>query len=262
MLTIVPTPIGNLGDISERAKSTLSSVEVVLCEDTRHTQKLLHSFGITIPKLISLHGHNEISKVPSIISRLKEGVHMALVSDAGTPLISDPGRYLIEAVHNNGISLTVLPGPSAMVTALSAAGLAAPYQFLGFPPRKSGQLTRFIEDLSLYPGSTVLYEAGNRCEKLTRLLKQLLPDRELCMCRELTKKFEEIKREKLSNWVPENVRGEVVFVVGPGKPIIEDYNDVQGIRDISKKLASIWQISASDAYSKLLSIKPVKDDEP
>ena len=256
MLTLISTPIGNLQDLSPRAQQVLQEADVVLCEDTRRTLSLFRALGLSIPKLVSLHGHNELSKIPQVLSQLNEGLHIALVSDAGTPLISDPGQGLVQAVHASGVQVTAVPGPSALIMALSVAGFPAPYQFLGFPPRKTGQLREFLIKHSGFSGATVLYEAGNRCASLLSVLVELFPDREICLCRELTKQFEEVRRGRLADWDIENYRGEVVWVLGPGPAAHEAKADAKKLKDVAKQLAKLWGIRSSDAYSKLLEIRP------
>ncbi|MEC8381868.1 MAG: 16S rRNA (cytidine(1402)-2'-O)-methyltransferase [Myxococcota bacterium] len=256
MLTLISTPIGNLQDLSPRAQQALKESDIVLCEDTRRTLGLFRAFGLSIPKLVNLHGHNELSKVPQVISQLKSGLKIALVSDAGTPLISDPGQGLVQAVHAAGITVTAIPGPSAFVMALSVSGFQAPFQFLGFPPRKTGQLHEFLIRHSVFPGTSVLYEAGNRCAALLKKLVELFPQREACLCRELTKQYEEIRRGPLSDWPIEDYRGEVVLVLGPGQPVSKAQEDAKKLKDVAKQLGKLWNIRASDAYDKLLEIRP------
>ena len=256
MLTLIATPIGNLQDLSPRAQIALQNADVVLCEDTRRSLSLFRAFGLSIPKLVSLHGHNEQAKVPKLIAQLKDGATMALISDAGTPLISDPGQGLVEAAHAAGIKVTSVPGPSAFVMALSLSGFTAPYQFLGFPPRKKGALREYLIQHSGFKGASVLYEAGNRCANLLEVLAELFPDREICLCRELTKQFEEVRRGFLADWPIENYRGEVVWVLGPGKSLTENREEAKKLKDISKQLAKLWNIRSSDAYAQLLKLKP------
>ena len=260
MLIVIATPIGNLQDLSPHAQSALADSDIVLCEDTRHTLKLYRAFGLEVPNLVSLHGHNEKSKVPWVLEQLKSGLKVALVSDAGTPLISDPGQGLVQAVHQEGLPISAVPGPSAVITAISVAGFPPPFQFVGFPPRKQGALIEFLKSNSLYSGATVLYEAGNRCSALFSVLVSLFPEREACLCRELTKRYEEIKRGPLKDWEVENYKGEVVVVLGPGKPIIEEAVSATRLKGVAKQLAKIWKMRSSEAYDILIKIKPQKDE--
>lgn len=261
MLTLISTPIGNLQDLSPRAQAALQAADIVLCEDTRHSLTLFRAFGMMIPKLVSLHSHNEQAKIPHIIEQLKSGLSMALISDAGTPLISDPGQGLVEAAHAAGIKVTAVPGPSALAMALSVAGFSAPYQFLGFPPRKKNALQEFLIQHSAFPGTTVFYEAGNRCADLLQQLVSLFPEREICLCRELTKQFEEVRRGRLSDWPVENYRGEVVWVLGPGAAIHAEMAEAKKLKDIAKQLAKLWNIRTSDAYGALLQINPSEQND-
>ena len=217
-LYIVATPIGNLEDISKRALRILSEVDLILCEDTRVTKKLLEHYQIKIPTL-SYHQHSKLKKVEYIIQLLKEGKNLALVSDAGTPGISDPGNKLIETILTrfNLVKIVPLPGPSAVTTATSIAGLPMnKFIFMGFPPTKKKR-KKFFEEVvnSKYP--VIFYESPHRILKTLKELSSL-EDRDIVVCRELTKKFETIYRgtiEKvLEQLNKEEIRGEFVIVVG------------------------------------------------
>jgi len=230
MLYIVPTPIGNLGDITLRALEVLRNVELILCEDTRHTIKLLSHFEIH-SRLESFHAHNEHKKVNSIVDQLKAGKEIALVSDAGMPGISDPGYLLIAAAIENNLPLTCLPGPSAVISALIGSGLPGDsFFFGGFLPHKKGRQKRWSFLLSL-PVTIVLFESPHRILKcLTEL--EMLDDqhRQIVVCRELTKKFESFHRGSASELkalftaTPGIAKGEIVVVIGPpaGKKSIEE----------------------------------------
>lgn len=190
-LYIVATPIGNLFDISERAKQALANADVVACEDTRHTSKLLQHLGLK-KKLMSLHEHNEHERIDQVAQRLNAGENIALVSDAGTPLISDPGYPLVQALRQQGLQITPIPGASAIITALSAAGLATDrFTFEGFLPHKTGAKRDKLEALLHEPRTMVFYEAKHRILTTLALMAEVFGEaRDACVARELTKTFE------------------------------------------------------------------------
>ncbi|MDD5292633.1 MAG: 16S rRNA (cytidine(1402)-2'-O)-methyltransferase [Candidatus Omnitrophica bacterium] len=194
MLYIVATPIGNLSDITLRALDVLRSVDLIACEDTRHTLKLLNHYGINKP-LTSYYEHNKLSKGEHLIKLLKEGKNIALVSDSGTPGISDPGFHIVKLALENDISVSPIPGASALAAALSVAGIPANrFVFEGFLPVKSGARKKKLLELSK-PGKTIiLYESPYRFLKLLDEVKEVFGDVEVTVCREITKKFEEIKK--------------------------------------------------------------------
>lgn len=222
MLFIVATPIGHLGDFSPRAQETLKLVDYILCEDTRTSSVLLKRFEIAKP-LKSFHKFNESKTEASILQDLKNGKSIALISDAGTPGISDPGEQLIKQAIEAGIKITHIPGPSALITALVLSGLpSSPFQFVGFLPKKLGEYKKSLEGYLTYPGTTILYESPHR---LVTLLNHLPPQRPLVIARELTKKFEEILRgsaeELLQHFKSVEPLGEFVILIGAGsdKPL-------------------------------------------
>ena len=218
-LFVVATPIGNLGDWTDRAREVISQVRWVAAEDTRVSRKLLESFGLQ-PNLISLHEHNERHQVRTLVDRLQSGESGALISDAGTPLVSDPGYRLVGAVHEAGIRVEVIPGPSAVTAALSVSGLPTDrFQFVGFPPVKGRR--HWLEELSDTPHTLLMFEAPHRIEKLvSELLEVMGPNRPASICRELTKTFEQTVRGTLGSLnqalerrdIP--CKGEFVVVVG------------------------------------------------
>jgi 16S rRNA (cytidine1402-2'-O)-methyltransferase len=219
-LSIVATPIGNAGDITLRALDTLKRVAAVACEDTRVTAKLFALHGISTP-LLAYHDHNAERVRPQLIRRLKAGEALALVSDAGTPLVSDPGYKLVRACLDEGIAVTALPGPSAAICALMLAGLPTDrFFFAGFlPPRRAARRTA-IAELAAVPGSLVFYESPRRLAECLVDLAAVLGEREAAVARELTKRFEELKRGDLGSLAAHYAaagapRGEVVVVVGP-----------------------------------------------
>ena len=218
MLYIVPTPIGNLEDITLRALRILKEVQLILAEDTRMTKKLLTHYEIDTP-LRSFHAHNEHQVTENIITQLGQGAQMALVSDAGTPGISDPGFLLARACHEAGIPVSALPGATAFVPALVASGLPSDkFHFEGFLPHKKGRKTR-LEYLSDLPNTFILYESPHRLVKcLSQLAEHCGADREACVAREITKVYEEIKTASLASLQTHfeqqpKVKGEIVVVV-------------------------------------------------
>lgn len=220
MLYIVSTPIGNLKDITLRALEILKEVDFIACEDTRVTVNLLHHYEIK-REMLSLNAVNENSKIDSIINRILSGESCALVSDAGTPGISDPGKRLIASTIGKNITVVPVPGASALLTALTISGLPADsFIFEGFIPQKKGRQKKLTE-ISQEERAVVIYESVYRIEKLINELNQFIPDREIAVCRELTKKFEEVWRGKPSeilNSLPgKTIKGEFVIVIAPSK---------------------------------------------
>ncbi len=220
ILYIVGTPIGNLSDISERAKATLASVDAILCEDTRVTAKLLQHFDIRTPT-ISYHEHSDLVKEKEILDRLARGESLALVSDAGTPAISDPGGKLVAAVVRSlpDVVISPVPGPSALIAALSISGFPAnDFTFWGFPPQKKGR-KKFFKHLAAHESTLVIYESTHRIIKAMEELREEMKDRAMVVCRELTKMHETIYRgdaESILKQLDEtSTKGEFVIVIGP-----------------------------------------------
>ena len=219
-LAVCATPIGNLDDVTLRLLEELRSADVILCEDTRHTRVLLDRHGISGVKLLSYHEHNEAKRTAEVLPRLEAGERLALVSDAGMPGISDPGARLVEAALEHGVPVTVLPGPTAIDTALVASGFAADrYQFIGFLPRGAGVLASLWRELAGWAYPVVAFESPKRLPATLRSLVEHLPEREVAVCRELTKKFEEIVRgpaAEVAARFAEAPKGEITLVLGPG----------------------------------------------
>ena len=259
MLYVIATPIGNLSDCSSHLKQILESqdLDFLLCEDTRHTRKLLTALDIQHPpKLEALHAHNEEKRLRWVEEQWNNGAILGLVSDAGTPAVSDPGRLVVQRAHECNIPVRVVAGPSSITAALSVSGFSvSPFLFLGFSPRKKGPRQRWLIQASIQECTLVILESGNRFPALVEDLKELMPDRELCICRELTKKFEEVRRVKIENLYPETLRGECVVVVGPGKAIIQEKEEREGLKNIAALLAEQWGLSKREAYNRLLKIK-------
>jgi 16S rRNA (cytidine1402-2'-O)-methyltransferase len=218
-LAVCATPIGNLDDVTLRVLDELRSADLVLCEDTRHTRVLLDRHGISA-RLLSYHEHNEAQRTTELLPRLAAGERMALVSDAGLPGISDPGARLVAAALGAGVTVTVLPGSSAVETALVASGFAAErYQFLGFLPRGAKALRSLWEELSRWPHPVVAFESPRRLPATLRSLADADPERAVAVCRELTKKFEQVVRGSAADVAvqfAEPPKGEITLVLGPG----------------------------------------------
>lgn len=218
VLVVVGTPIGNLGDLSPRAVGTLAAADVVYCEDTRHSRKLLTHAGVSGVPLRSLHGHNEGDRVDEVVAAVAAGRTVALVSDAGMPAVSDPGAQAVAAVAAAGLAVTVVPGPSAVLAALVASGLATDrFCFEGFLPRSGRDRAERLAAVASESRTTVLFEAPVRTAATLRDLAAACgPDRPVAVARELTKLHEEVWRGTLAaaaEWAAGGVRGEVVLVV-------------------------------------------------
>ncbi len=213
MLYIVATPIGNLKDITYRAIEVLKLVDFIACEDTRHTKILLDYYKIKTPT-ISYFQHSKVTKLNKLVSLLAEGKNIALVTDSGTPGISDPGQKLIFEAVNHKIEVVPIPGPVAAIAALSISGFKlSKFLFIGFLPKKKGRQTK-LRELSKEKRVIVLYESPYRIIKTLNDLKEFLGDREVVLCRELTKKFEEVYRGEISEVLPQiKPKGEFVIVI-------------------------------------------------
>ncbi len=221
MLTLIPTPIGNLGDITLRALEVLKSADLIACEDTRHSGNLLRHFQIAKP-LISYHEHNEARRTAELIEDLAAGKNIALITDAGLPGISDPGHRLLRACIARGLPYTILPGPSAVLTALVGSGFPAEQFFYGgFLPVKSGGRERDLLLAAAREITSVFFESPHRLLKTLAVCAQHFPARPLCVARELSKQFEEYRigtgPELLAHYSAKSVKGEIVFLVSPAE---------------------------------------------
>ena len=221
-LFVVATPIGNLGDVTLRALETLRRVDAIACEDTRQTAKLLTHYNIRKP-LVSLHDHNERHRTPALIDELRAGRLIALVSDGGTPIISDPGWWLVQRAIEARVPVEWIPGATACVGALVLSGLPAErFVFEGFLPHKPGARRQRIERFKEEPRTIIVYESPHRLLKTLRDIQQLLGEVAICCARELTKKFEEVRRgpisELVSHFEQHPPRGEIVVVIGNQRP--------------------------------------------
>jgi 16S rRNA (cytidine1402-2'-O)-methyltransferase len=224
-LAVCATPIGNLEDVTLRLLRELAEADLVLCEDTRQTRRLLERHGIRA-RLLSYHEHNEAKRTAEVLPRLLAGEQVALVSDAGLPGINDPGRRLITAAREAGVPATVLPGPSAVETALVAAGLTSErYQFLGYLPRGERALRELGEEIARWPWSAVAFESPQRLPRTLSVLARVIPVRPAAVCRELTKRFEEVAVgtfADLADRFAAAPKGEVTIVLGPAAQVDGD----------------------------------------
>ena len=252
-LAVCATPIGNLDDVTLRLLEELRIADVILCEDTRHTRVLLDRHGIAGAKLLSYHEHNEAKRIAELLPRLEAGERLALVSDAGMPGISDPGARLVEAALERGVPVTVLPGATAVDTALVASGFASDrYQFVGFLPRRAGALASLWHELGSWAHPVVAFESPKRLPATLRALADQLPGREVAVCRELTKKFEEVVRgpaAEVAARFAEPPKGEITLVLGPGGEEHDTTGAVEAVAELVR--AGVPRRQAADVVSRL-----------
>jgi 16S rRNA (cytidine1402-2'-O)-methyltransferase len=269
-LYVVATPIGNLGDISQRAIEVLSSVDVIAAEDTRHTGKLLSEFSIS-SKLVALHDHNEDRSTASIIKMMEDGQSIAIVSDAGTPLISDPGYHLVNQCLSSGFDVVAVPGPSSVTAALSIAGIPTNrFSFEGFVPAKNVARREFLSNLKFETRTQVFFESPHRINETLQALTEIIgPERQLSLCRELTKTFEqvvlgtvgEISGRVGSGDIPS--RGEFVLVLRGSDEVLAvnaDHLLQTLLAELSPSKAAsvaakVTDLSRSDLYGRALALK-------
>ena len=272
-LHIVSTPIGNLRDITLRALDILASVEEVLAEDTRVAGKLLNAHGISA-KLSAYHDHNGAARRPELLRRLEEGASIALISDAGTPLVSDPGWKLVHEAALAGIKIVPVPGASAMLAGLVSSGLPSDrFMFAGFLPPKSGARKKVAEELAAIPSTLIFYESGPRlAAALTELSGVLGGEREASVARELTKLFEETRRGTLASLAAHYAeagapKGEIVLLVGPPVEPAASPEDIDAaltdalqrlpVKAAANEIAETFGLSKRDAYQRALVLKNV-----
>lgn len=255
-LSVCATPIGNLEDVTVRVLRELAEADLVLCEDTRRTRGLLERHGIAA-KLVSYHEHNEAARTAELLPRLTGGARVALVSDAGLPGVSDPGARLVGAALEAGVPVTVLPGPSAVETALVAAGFTwERYQFLGYLPRGERRLAELWAELARWPHAAVAFESPRRLPATLRSLAASLPGRPAAVCRELTKAFEEVARgypEELAGRFGEPPKGEITLVLGPA-PVAAEPGPAEdeALRAVAELVASgAARRSAAEVVARL-----------
>ncbi len=270
-LYIVATPIGNLSDLSIRAKEVLNTVEVIAAEDTRNTKKLFTLCGISLKKkFIAYEDHFEQEKVDEIINLLLLGNNVALVSDAGSPLISDPGYKLVKECRKQNIKVTTIPGCCAVISALQLSGLPTNrFMFAGFVPNKDKARKDLLEELKPINSTLVLYETANRLDKTLEAIEEVMINREVSIVREITKMYEECITgtiTEVKNQIIEHpIKGEIVLVIAPPPKddnisldwdvILEEELKCSSLKDAVKKVSETYKIKKSDVYDKALEIK-------
>ena len=257
-LVVCATPIGNLEDVTLRVLAELAAADVVLCEDTRHTRGLLDRHGIKA-RLLSYHEHNEAKRTAELLPRLEAGERVALVSDAGLPGVSDPGARLVRAALDAGVGVTVLPGPSAVETALVASGLVAEqYRFLGFLPRGEKKLAGLWDELAGWPWPAVAFESPQRLPSTLRSLAAADPEREVAVCRELTKRFEEVAcgtALEVADRFAAPPKGEITLVLGPAAHSDRGERDEEALAAVRELVAAgVPRSEAAEIVSKLVRI--------
>lgn len=240
MLSLIATPIGNLQDMTLRALETLKRADYILCEDTRHSLKLLNFFGIQKP-LYSLHSYNENEKIEKIVSDLKSGKNIALMSDAGTPGICDPSAFLVRACHQAGIKVVAAVGPSAVISALSLYGLIRPsFQFLGFAPKESKDLEDFLKKAVQFDGTSIFFETPHHIKRTFLKLKEMSFSKEISVAFELSKIHERIESRLVEDWLltieEKEIKGEMVFLLEGEKKSEEVLKEEEVIKTLKDSL--------------------------
>ena len=254
-LYIVATPIGNLGDITLRAREILDEVDLIAAEDTRNSAKLLNALGISTP-MMALHEHNEMAQAVVIKEKIESGQQIALISDAGTPLISDPGHKLVDLIYQSDLKIVPIPGPSSVLTALCVSGIsAASFKFIGFLPSKASQRRLCLAQLKNSDSSVVLFESPHRIvDSIADMVTILGEDRQASFCRELTKKFETIIKGRLidlKNSIdtnPDHSRGEIVIVIEGVDKADQDEDE----NDYSQLVSGMLEFMPTKAVASLL----------
>src|SRR5437660_1009924 len=281
-LYLVGTPIGNLEDVTLRALRILKEVDQIACEDTRHTQKLLTHYDIHKP-LVSYHENNELTRAPELVVALEQGAKIAIVSDAGMPLVSDPGHRLVTLCLRHQIPVVPIPGPSALLASLSASGLPnEEFLFVGFLPARSGERRRALERLRIEDRTIILYEAPHRIAECVADAGEVLGNRNACIAREVTKLHEEFRRGKLSelsaSLEERPARGEITLLIGPEAPADArtQANSAQSLTDRVEELirqakldrkealklaAKERGLTRRDAYSQMVDAQTNREDE-
>lgn len=271
MIILAGTPIGNLGDASPRLREALETADVIAAEDTRNTKHLIGALGVTTnATFVSMHDYNEREKVDDLLDRAHAGT-VLVVSDAGMPTVSDPGYDLVAAAAKAGVEVTVIPGPSAVITALAVSGLPSNrFSFEGFVPRKSGEQARRWQSLADAQRTTIHFESPHRlASTLDSMAGAFGSDRPAVVCRELTKKFEEVKRGTLAElavWAREGVKGEIVIVVGPAAPKAADIDALveivlahvangQRLKTACQEVAAAHAVRVSELYDRAVARK-------
>ena len=272
-LVLVSTPIGNLGDVTNRALTALREADLVLCEDTRTTQRLLSALGLSA-RLEALHEYNEEARVPGLVERLRQGGRIALVSDAGTPLVSDPGFRLVRAAIAAGVPVTAAPGPNAAITALTLSGLPPlPFLFLGFlPPRQAARRAALgnlrAAELAGLSATLIWHEAPHRLAEMLVDVLAVMGDRPAAVARELTKRFEEVRRGALSelaaHYAGAQARGEISVLLGPPAPNMTGVDDLDtalraalaghSLKDAAALVAAATGLPRKQVYARALEL--------
>ncbi|MGA9870402.1 MAG: 16S rRNA (cytidine(1402)-2'-O)-methyltransferase [Rhodococcus sp. (in: high G+C Gram-positive bacteria)] len=276
MLILAATPMGDVGDASQRLRDALATADVVAAEDTRRTKQLASGLGVTITgKVVSFYDQVETARLPGLVDAVREGKSVLLVTDAGMPSVSDPGYRLVAACVEHDLPVTCMPGPSAVTTALALSGLPVErFCFDGFPPRKQGQRTTFYRSLKTEPRACVFFEAPHRlAASLADAVAVLGPDRRAAVCRELTKTYEEVKRGtlgELAAWAADGVRGEITVVLAGAVAVASEPEDL--IDDVEKLVASgmrlkdacaqlaVDGVSKRELYEAVLAARQLADD--
>jgi 16S rRNA (cytidine1402-2'-O)-methyltransferase len=272
-LYVVSTPIGNLDDMTVRAVNTLKAVGLIAAEDTRRTDRLLKHFGIATPAT-SLHEHNENQKIPQLLRTLADGTDIALVSDAGTPIVADPGQRLVARAIAGGVRVVPVPGPSAVLAALSVSGFPADeFVFAGFAPAKSNDRKQWLADLSCEPRTVVFFEAPHRIRQTLSEMAQILVDRPISIARELTKLHEQVLHTTAATAqaLTMPAKGEFAVVLGPSKAIAVEPVEIEnkelialfyqltdsGLapRRAAAQIARKFGLSTNDVYARLARLK-------
>lgn len=259
MLSIVSTPIGNLQDISYRAVDTLMSCDVILCEDTRHSKRLLQHYQIKTPTK-SYHQFNEAKECEAIIRDIKSGKHYCLISDAGTPTISDPGYRLVKACIKAGVNIDSVPGPCAAILSLTLSGLNTDrFQFIGFLPKKESAIKKELFNLLYYSGTSICYESPKRLINILKIIQNIDPDRPIVIARELTKRFQEILRgtpeDILTHFKEKEVKGEIVILIGRNNAFDIDHWRKKPLEKTLKHLEETFNLSRMEAIKTLASLR-------
>jgi 16S rRNA (cytidine1402-2'-O)-methyltransferase len=255
-LAVCATPIGNLEDVTLRVLDELRAADLILCEDTRHTRVLLERYEIAGKRLLSYHEHNEAKRGAELLPRLEAGERIALVSDAGLPGISDPGARLVAAALAHAVPVTVLPGPTAVETALVASGFPAErYQFVGFLPRGAAALSSLWEELARWPYPVVAFESPRRLRATLRSLSEVEPERRVAVCRELTKRFEEVvvgTAAELADRFEQAPKGEITLVLGPATKVVEGETAFEAVAELVS--AGLARRRAAEVVSRLTGV--------
>ncbi len=257
-LYLIPTPIGNLDDISKRAIETLKMVDIILCEDTRHSSKLLNHLGIN-KRLYSYYEHNEKMRAEEAIEWLKQGVNIGLITDAGMPAVSDPGYIIVDLVHKNELKVYAIPGANAALTALVLSGFDSwRFQFIGFLPRQNSKKREELLETINYNGLTIIYESPNRLMHTLKMMEEIFPDRRIFIAREITKLYEEHFRGRVVDaalhFGSKEIKGEIVIVLDSFEAETEEVDiaaEFQKLLDNGiKKSQAVKEVSAKYGINK------------